>query len=237
MSHIDNKTREYFNNNTFEYGTKKLKYVFSFIKNNLNSSSNIIDIGSILEKIKNECNVFDLYAMDIAQSYLELAVNKINCKKISGSILDDTIVDKIPERFDCALLSEVLHHLVGKTRNESFNLAEKAIKNALNLLKPGGFLIIHEISFEPKITGDIIFYSKRFFSSFTKNRLDLFVKGFNPGEPVVSFLSYSQLKKIINSAENVDIIDENIEKNNFHPIFRLIAAQKKYRTTFVIKKI
>ena len=55
-----------------------------------------------------------------------------------ASVLDDATVARFRGRFDLAVMAAVLHHLVGATRRTSHRAANRAVSNALELVKPGG---------------------------------------------------------------------------------------------------
>jgi len=59
----------------------------------------------------------------------------------SGSALD---IPESNESFDAVLMVMLLHHLVGKTVQESVNNLRRALSEAYRVLKPGGQLVIVE---------------------------------------------------------------------------------------------
>ena len=63
-----------------------------------------------------------------------------------GSALD---IPEPPDSFDGVLMVMLLHHIVGKTAEESLDNTRRAIKQAWRVLKPGGKLIIVESCVPP----------------------------------------------------------------------------------------
>jgi len=117
---------------------------------------------------------------------------------VLGSVLDPLVVAARRDRYDFAVLSAVLHHLVGPTRAESRRNALGAISNALSMLCEGGFLLIHEPVFEPRLAMDAVFWAKRALSRLSGNRR-VPVLGYwgNLGAPVVSYYSEAGLLEMI----------------------------------------
>jgi len=83
-------------------------------------------------------------------------LKKINF--VQGSILDSKFKDK---SFDCLIIRDVLHHLVGKNYQESRNNQKKALQELWRLLKPGGVIFIEELVNRSAIAGRLIYWLSR----------------------------------------------------------------------------
>lgn len=240
MNLEDEKTAEYFNRYTPEFGLDKLELIVDFIKTNLDSDSFFLDVGcgcgNILEMIKNETGNKKFYGMDIAQNYLNEAVKRVNCTPILGSILSEEIVQNHKEKFDCVMLSSVLHHLIGKTRKASFELVNQALKNAFQLVKPGGFLIVAEPAYTPAFSSDIIFNIKNFFAQFCNGRIEIFSQGVNIGQPIVSFLTPEQIKNMLEKIDGAKLLTKDVSFNGVPLAMRFIGVTGTYKTSFILKK-
>jgi SAM-dependent methyltransferase len=197
----DEETVAYFDANVPEYGAERLKHAADFIRERANGDSSLIDIGcgvgNTLEFVAEATGIRNLAGIDVSTSCLTKTAERVPCELHHASILDRGFVDEIGARFDFALLVAVLHHLVDKTRQRSRRNAETAISHALQLLRPGGSLIIHEPSFEPRLAMDAVFYLKRYVSLMTKRRVPVFGYWSNIGPPVVSYYGVGELEDMV----------------------------------------
>jgi SAM-dependent methyltransferase len=211
----DKKTRIYFDSITPHYDPNKIISILNFIKSHANKDSSLVDLGcgdgAILQLIKQQTEIVNLYGLDISETYINKVCQTIGCKTILGSILEEGFVSNNLNRFDFAILVSVLHHLIGKNRVDSQEFALKALENSIKIIKPGGYLIIFEPAHEPKIIMDIIFYIKKFFSVFYEGRIEVFQKWFNLGNPIVSYYTPYQLNKMVASLSEAQLIEKNIE--------------------------
>jgi SAM-dependent methyltransferase len=237
---MNNDTAFYFDKYTPEYSVDKLVYAVAAVNRYGPQGGSLIDIGcgtgNTLEFIKSKTALKNLYGMDVSQNCLRKAKESINCDTFLGSILDSSFIEKIPQRFDCALLSAVLHHLIGKTRRESRNYSLSAILNCLKLLKENGHLIIVEPTFYPSIAMDIIFYIKRLSTKITSRRISIFGKWNNIGAPVVSYFTDEQLLEMISGIRHCRIVETNIEEKNLSLLCRLALIKRRRDTTIVVRK-
>jgi ubiquinone/menaquinone biosynthesis C-methylase UbiE len=85
--------------------------------------------------------VRELVAVDLFLENLVSTSFPRNVAPKNGSALD---LPEPDESFDAVLLSMLMHHLVGKTVDESLANVRRAIAEAFRVLKPGGKLIIIE---------------------------------------------------------------------------------------------
>ena len=141
---------------------ERLADTAQFISEHSNSDASLIDVGSgtgnTLVYLSETCGITDLAAIDVSSECLRVLEKRLDSQVHHGSILDREFVQSIESKFDFAVIAAVLHHLIGRSRGQSRQYAELAVANAKRLLKPGGYLIIHEPVFSPPISMSGVFY-------------------------------------------------------------------------------
>ena len=198
----DADTVAYFDDHIPDYSPERLELAASYISEMANPGASLIDlgcgVGNTLEFLAARTPVNDFTALDVSVNCLVKTRELVECETIEGSVLDPAIAARLEGRFDFAVLSAVLHHLVGKTRTESRSNAVVAVRNALTMLGDNGVLLIHEPVFESRILMDGVFWAKRGLSRVSGNRR-VPVLGYwgNLGAPVVSYYSDEGLTAIV----------------------------------------
>jgi SAM-dependent methyltransferase len=209
----DRKTQAYFDSHTPEWRSDRYLPMLELIDKHHTPGSSLLDIGcgtgNILQFIRQHTQVADLAGLDITQNYLDQAKANVDCQTILGSVLDDQLVQRVGPRYDFAVMGAVLHHLVGNTRRQSRANAQRAVRNALNLLKPGGILLIYEPAHYPRAFMSGVFWIKKLCSLLTSSRIELFSKWFNLGLPVVSYFTNEQLEQMFREC-GAQIVDKKI---------------------------
>ena len=160
--------------------------------------------------IKNDTEIRNLVGLDIAPSYLSKARDMVGCETIEGSILDAELVKQHEGQFDVCTLGAVIHHLIGSSRKESAELGATCVKHAVQLLKPGGRLVIFEPTYSPQIAMDLVFWIKKTCTRFSSNRIELFRSWANFGEPVVSYYTPERLDGFIAKCPNAKVIQRDV---------------------------
>jgi SAM-dependent methyltransferase len=141
-----NKNISFFQSNLQAYRNKVNKVdtyvtIREFINLAIKGINRLLDIGN--------GGVFD-YDVEIVPNIvaLDLFLNLIDTSSYSsniifkaGSALD---IPEASESFDGVIMVMLLHHLVGKTVEESLNNVHVAVREAIRVLMPGGKLIIVE---------------------------------------------------------------------------------------------
>jgi SAM-dependent methyltransferase len=171
----------------------------------------------------------------VSERLLERARDEVpGCETHLGSILDEALVARIGPRFDFAIIAAVLHHLIGRTRQESHELARVAVGNALDLLRPGGHLIVVDEAFSPKLAVDALFYLKKGLTRVTSKRVGVFGYWNNIGPPVVSYYSERELLDMVASGGRTTLVDSRREPERLSAPARYVFG--KLNVTFVARK-
>ena len=216
IQHNDQKTQDYFDNFTPSYRPERFEFAIEHL-NTLDPSLRLLDVGcgdgATLAMIKDKTQIRNLVGLDIAPNYLAKARENVGCETIEGSILDDNIVSAHAEQFDICTLGAVIHHLIGKSRKESTQLGETCIHHCMELLKPGGQLLIFEPTYSPKIAGDLAFWIKKNVTRFSSNRIEIFKSWANFGEPVVSYYTPAILDRFIANSPNTKKLKFDVMDN------------------------
>lgn len=234
----DSKTVEYFNRYGPEYELDRMQHVVSVLQSEGHTGNSLVDIGcgsgNVIELIEKATPLKRFAGIDPSINYLNRTRERIPCSLFLGSILDRRFVEAIPERFDYALLGSVLHHLVGNTRKQSRQMAFEAMRNSLNLLKPRGILFVVDMVFTSSFLMDILFYTKKFFSTFTSDRVTIGSTWQNIGPPVVSYYTGEQLIRLVQSLKGVELegCDIRDAKSRHFPLNLL----RRTSITLVIRK-
>ena len=138
-------------------------------------------------------------------------------------------------KFDAIHVDMILHHLVGKTRAESFKLVHRMLDILMNMVSEKGVLIIEEhvtdTYFIPSLGSLISFYGLKFLN-FLHLDISKFVDEIQPGLEV-NFFHEKQLKKILEKYGET----ERIRKKTSKPTrFRRLFLVKEVGTmSFVVK--
>lgn len=227
---------EYFNEHTPVYELERFKAAFDFMRENAAPGSTCMDIGcgagNVLEYVKNEL-ALSVSGIDFAENYVARASKRCGCEVLRGSVLDDDFMSGIKKEYDFVILGAILHHLVGATRARSEELARRAVRNALKLLKKGGHLVVIENAYSPRLPLSVIFYVKRLMTAATNRRIT-FLNGWNNiGAPVVSFYPDEKIRAMM----PVEIIKhESIDYPDLSPIWKLAGIKRASWVTYIGRK-
>ncbi len=211
----DEDTIAYFDSHAPEYSSERLTAVAEFIRERAPVDASLIDLGcgagNTLEYMSSHAGVERIAGLDVSSTYVEAVRERLGCDVYLGSILDESTVAKIDERFDFAVVAAVLHHLIGRSRRESQAYAGLAVANAKRLLKPGGHLIVHEPVFYPHLAMSAVFYVKKAMTRLTKRRVPIFGYWNNIGPPVVSYYTNEDLEEILRTGREGEIVYRDIQ--------------------------
>lgn len=212
-----------------------------FINNDKQDEPSFNDLGcgtgNIIQLFGANNRIKDLAGMDIGWAYLsKCRENNPSATTYLGSILQPDLAQKVNRQFGYVLVGAVLHHLVLKTRAESFELSKQALSNAWSLVKEGGCLIVMEPTFKPRFTMSLVFHVKRIVSAITSERVALFGYWNNLGEPVVSYMSHEHVRRDMLSLPGSSLAFEECDRKKVSPLWRLCGITERADSIFILRK-
>lgn len=113
--------------------------------------------GQLLHEIQKVFPRASLTNVEIVEDYKRFLVSP-KIKFVVGSILEPDFLNKT---FNVVIIRDVLHHLVGKTYQETLLNQKLALTNLKRLVKPGGAIFIEELTNESEIATRAIYYLTR----------------------------------------------------------------------------
>lgn len=207
----DRKTVAYFDEHLPEYHVERLHHAAEAIRRYGRPEASLVDVGcgtgGALKFLAERTGIRPACGIDVSARSLERARAAAGCEVLQGSVLDPALPEVVGRRFDFVVMSAVLHHLIGRTRSESRRLASEAVANALRLLHPGGFLIVFEPVYRPRLAMDVLFYVKKVVSAFRRGRVPVLGEWYNIGPPVVSFYTAGEVRELVLGAGTVQIVE------------------------------
>lgn len=234
---VDEKTLAYFDKNTPEYSLERYHAAIEFICSTETSDASLVDFGcgagNILSYVRQNTGIRNLCGVDIAPNYVASAKQQLGCSAYVGSVLDDQFVATLP-RFDYAILGAVLHHLVDDNRANSKRNAERALANALSVLKPTGSLIIIEPVFAPVFAMDLLFYLKKYVSRLLDRRVSFFNTWNNIGAPVVSYLTERELLQMC--SRHGELVTTDVDESPVPFLWKLAGIRRKANLVLVLSR-
>lgn len=152
--------------------------------------------GTLLEYVLAHTDVSEACGIDISREMLPDPNDDVRAQYVHGSATDLPLPFE-REGFDVVVLSDVLHHLVGTHRFESKRRAQATLVEAVNLLRPGGYLVVKDIFYESPVgpdtlTSHLVFFGLGYCSGIAA-RLDTEAL---PGL-LVSFYTRDELREMI----------------------------------------
>ena len=241
----DSKTIAYFDKNTPEYHSARLGQALEAIRRHADADSSLVEVGcgvgNILERIGQQTPVRRLCGIDVSQKCLErtrarLKAQGLACETHEGSILDEGFISTLAGRFDVVVAAALLHHLIGRTRSESRRLAEAALANCVRLVRSGGYIIVAEPVYYPKLTMDLVFWIKRLITTVTDERVSFFGHWNNLGAPVVSYYRTEDIIEMMKEHENVEVRDCHLVDKRRSLLFKLAMITAHKNATIVVQK-
>jgi SAM-dependent methyltransferase len=233
---VDHRTADYFDQHGPEYSPRRLDRAIELIRDRASEQALLVDIGcgtgNVLAYLSDRLELHGTVGFDVSARCVQRARETTTADVFEGSIMDNITVARLAGRFDVAVMSAVLHHLVCGTRARSRAAARAAVANAVRLLRPGGHLVIVEPTFTPAPAVATLFWIKRLASWVTTRRLTVGGAWNNLGAPVVSFYSPDQIRVWAREAGAIEVFETEHE-----PLSRLAAALfTKTTTTLVIRR-
>lgn len=237
----DKKTQSYFDANTPVYSTGRYSRILGFIGNDRVAGRSFVDLGcgtgNIIKLFADGTGISDLAGVDVSEAYLKKCrENNPGAKTYLGSILQGDLSTALGRRFGFVLVGAVLHHLVDKTRAQSFAFSKQALANAWSIVEPGGCLVIMEPTFRPKATMSLLFYVKRGVSQLTSKRVSVFGYWNNLGEPVVSYMSHQHVKDDLLELPGGTLEMEAHDTKRLSLLWRLCGITERSDSVFILRK-
>ncbi len=233
----DDATFRYFESFCPEYSLDRLQPAIASIGRYVPAATSLVDLGAgngnVLAHLQGRTGIPQLTAIDTNPAALRRLEEAIRCRTLEGSILDDQFIARLEGRFDVVLMAAVLHHLVAGTRRRSRRLAHRAVANALRLVAAGGVLILVEPTFAPRASMAAVFWLKRLVTRFTDQRVEILGRWNNIGQPVVSFYSDRELRRMCRLAGAV-LRDLHAESRPVNPLLRLGLVRYRHDTTLTV---
>ncbi len=201
----DGATVDYFDRHCHEYGRNRIKGVARLIRPYVDRDARLIDVGcgtgANLDRLSRALKITDITALDASESSLERVRKRLPHADVRlGSLVDESDMAPLRGQFDVVLMAAVLHHLVGNTRSSSRAYAERGLREAACLARPGGLVVVLEPVFTPQgplgtllAPSDALFWLKRAVTTVTDERVPVLGYWNNIGAPVVSFYGYAEV--------------------------------------------
>lgn len=236
----DTHTVSYFDAETPSY----YEGFYSHTLNSLNAlakeEDSLVDIGcgtgQTLQLISGQTRIRNLFGIDPSLNCLVEARNRGGFTLIQGSVLDAALVASFGPRFRFAVLAFVLHHLIGRTRVESWKKARAALTNATCLLQQGGYLFVVEEIVHPSFVAGYAFYLKKLFSHISAHRIDPLKTDFSLGAPVVSYLTTYQLRRMVDDTPGLQVVNMDAQEKVLRRVHRLAGVSRVATVTVVARK-
>lgn len=143
-------------------------------------------LNSIQEKTKLK---MELYNAEIIEDYRQYQVSS-KIKFYLASILDSKFPDNY---FDCIIIRDVLHHLIGRNLEETIKNQKKALCEIKRITKPNGIILIEEMVCANAVVARILYWLSKI-NTKIGIRSDFFE--ISP-YTVVSFLTINELEKMV----------------------------------------
>lgn len=235
----DEGTTRYFDEHCPDYSPARLDPACRWIRANVPADASLVDVGcgtgNVLAYLREKTGITDVAGVDPSEASLDVLSERLDCPTYPVSVLDPALPEEVGRGFDVVVLAAVLHHLVGRTRGESRELARRGFENALRLARSGGHLVVVEPVFYPRWSMSAVFYLKRAVTRFTSGRVELFDTWNNIGAPVVSYLTNEDLIGFVEGAD-CDVISLDVDEKDLHPLMRLGGIRQRLETTLVVRR-
>ena len=178
----------------------------------------------------------DFFGTDLSYKMIKTAQNNLSEYQTTLIVADMLSMPlKFEKFFDVIHMSMLLHHLIGKTRSQSFQLVDKMLNNLTKILSKNGFLVVEEVSYDsyfiPSITSSLIFYGLKFLNAFHID-LSKVSHDIQPGLEV-NFFYKDHLEKILKKYGKIKILKENSSK--ISSLYRLLLLKKTSNVSYLVQ--
>ncbi|MEM7479608.1 MAG: class I SAM-dependent methyltransferase [Acidobacteriota bacterium] len=182
----------------------RYRHVAGLLRRGGRPSDSLIDLGcgagNVTRFLADELGISRVVGVEEDPVQIREA-RRLGLEVRAASLLDESLPERIaerfPERFQVALLGDVLHHLTGRTIEDSFRRVRRVLAAAAALLEKGGTLIVAEPVYRCRWLRDGTYHLKRTVSRWRRGRLELGPRWLNVGPPVVRFFDRRELLALI----------------------------------------
>ena len=154
--------------------------------------------GQLLAAINSKYSNASLTNIELVAKYRDKQVLR-KIRFVSGSILSSGFKDKY---FDCIIIRDVLHHLIGKNLADTRRNQIVALRELKRIIRPGGTILIEELTNQSEFICRLLFYFSRL-SSHIGIRIEKLE--ISP-QTVICLFTARELTRLINKIFSKDII-------------------------------
>lgn len=159
--------------------------------------------GQLLAAINSRYPNVGLTNIELVKKYQEKQVLKI-IQFVNGSILNSGLRN---ESFDCIIIRDVLHHLIGRNFVETRKNQAFALKELRRMVRPGGIILIDELTNQSSFACKTIFYLSKL-NSHLGIRIDKLE--ISP-QTIICLFTTQELNKLLNKVFS----KKNVSKTSF----------------------
>jgi SAM-dependent methyltransferase len=228
-------TASYFEGHAHDYDPRRLETAAAWVRELAGDDDALFDVGCGTGQVllaMQEAGVRRLAGCDLARAALAAAEGRVEFTAHRDSVLDEGFVAGLAGSFRFVTMSAVAHHLVGPTRHRSRALARLALRNALLLLEPGGYLVVIEPTFEPRWAMTAVFWAKRVLAPLGR-RIEL-GKWNNLGAPLVSYYGRGDMRELI-AAAGGRVDRHHDEETPLRRLPRTLGVRGRWMTTLLVR--
>lgn len=178
--------------------------------------------GQLLAETQKVFPRVSLTNVEIVKNYKRFLVSP-KIKFVVGSILKPDFPDKT---FDVVIIRDVLHHLVGRTYQETLLNQKLALTNLKRLTKKGGAIFVEELTNESEIATRAIYWLTKLNTKIGIHIPSLFVSR----HVIVAFFTSARLLTLCNKVfgkKNIVIEESIIPLKWYFALLHLFAGTKK----------
>jgi SAM-dependent methyltransferase len=238
--------KSYFECHAHNYANRHMEFypsIINHLKSILGSKSNanLLDVGcgdGTFIKCLAEAGVrMNYFASDLSFRMITLGKKNLSEYDVELFVADAFNIPIKPNlKFDVIHLDSLLHHLIGKTRGKSTDMAKRMVELLVSKLSDNGIMIVEEWYYVshmlPQFTSSLVFYGLKLFNLLN---LDLsYTKEIRPGLEV-NFLHPKQLLKILGRYGFAYLLNKT--PVDIPTSYKLFLLKEKGHIAFVLKNL
>jgi SAM-dependent methyltransferase len=193
--------------------------------------------GTFIKSLINAGMRAEFLATDISFTMSNMARINLRLNRTEILVADAfNIPINAGKRFDVIHIAFLLHHLIGKTRAESKNLARKLISTLIGMVSENGTLIVEEVYYNsyflPRLTSSIIFYITKLLSFIHFDSIHI-TNNYKPGLQV-NFFSQFELEELLRDYGSVHLLYRNPWK--VPELYRIFLLKEFGNIVYTLRK-